>query len=336
MDKIDFVIPWVDGNDPDWMAEKNKYSKEDTKIDSLVNRYRDWDTLKYLFRSIELYTPWVNKIHFVTWGHVPNWLNTNNEKINIVRHEDYIPKRYLPVFSSHPIELNLHRIPGISEKFVYFNDDYILLNKINEEDFFRNGLPCDSGILHIHCEKKNILIHRICNNNVSLINEYFDINNVKKQKINNWFNLKYGIKNNLMNLFLFNCPRFPGFKQYHITTPLTKDAYNELWDKEYEYLDSVCMNKFRNINDVNQWLFREWQLASNKFYPSKRYKQGILIDFDKDDEIKVANECAKIIENSKYKVICINDGNIKEFDTVKDIITQSLEKKFHKKCSMEK
>ena len=27
-DAIDLVIPWVDGNDPEWLAEKNKYRKK--------------------------------------------------------------------------------------------------------------------------------------------------------------------------------------------------------------------------------------------------------------------------------------------------------------------
>ena len=144
------------------------------------------------------------------------------------------------------------------------------------------------------------------------------------------------MKNNLNNMILLRCPRFPGFKQFHITTPLSKQSYNELWEKEYDYLDKVCQNKFRKNNDVNQWLFREWQLASNRFYPSKRYKQGVLIDFDAEDEIKVAKECAEIIEQGKYKIVCINDGNIKDFDKVKEIVMRSLENKFLSKSRYEK
>ena len=89
------------------------------------------------------FAPWVNHIYFVTWGHIPSWLNTDHPKLTVVKHEDYIPKQYLPTFSSHPIELNMHRIRGLSEQFVYFNDDTFIINKMEPEDFFRNGLPRD-------------------------------------------------------------------------------------------------------------------------------------------------------------------------------------------------
>ena len=47
-----------------------------------VNRYRDWNNLRYWFRGVEKFAPWVRKIHFVTWGHIPDWLDTTNPKIN--------------------------------------------------------------------------------------------------------------------------------------------------------------------------------------------------------------------------------------------------------------
>ena len=84
-EKIDFVILWVDGNDPNWLEEKNKYIG--IKGDSNINRFRNCDNLQYLFRGIEKYAPWVNKVFFITWGHLPKWLNTNNEKLEIVKHK---------------------------------------------------------------------------------------------------------------------------------------------------------------------------------------------------------------------------------------------------------
>ena len=110
-------------------------------------RYRDWDTLKYWFRGVEKYAPWVNKIHFVTYGHLPKFLNTNNPKLNIVNHKDFIPKEYLPTFSANPIELNLHRIKDLSEQFVFFNDDMFVINKVKSTDFFKNGKPRDMASL---------------------------------------------------------------------------------------------------------------------------------------------------------------------------------------------
>ena len=96
---IDFVLMWVDGNDPEWQKEKSLY-ESDTNGDKRNIRFRDWDNLQYWFRGVEKYAPWVNKIHFVTWGHLPSWLNTEHPKLNVVKHSDFIPKEFLPTFNS--------------------------------------------------------------------------------------------------------------------------------------------------------------------------------------------------------------------------------------------
>ena len=115
-DKIDFVIPWVDGSDREWQKEKQRYSGNLAQDDRDI-RFRDWGMLKYWFRGVEKYAPWVNNIYFVTCGHLPSWLNTSHPKLKIIRHSDYMPADYLPTFSSHPIELNMHRIKDLSEYF---------------------------------------------------------------------------------------------------------------------------------------------------------------------------------------------------------------------------
>ena len=137
-DKIDFVILWVDGNDEKWLKQKNEYLG--IKGDSNVNRFRDCQNLQYLFRGIEKHAPWVNKIFFITWGHLPKWLDVNNKKLEIVKHEEFIPKEYLPTFNSNVIEMNLFRIKNLSSKFVIFNDDLFILKNLKPEDFFENRI----------------------------------------------------------------------------------------------------------------------------------------------------------------------------------------------------
>ena len=103
---IDIVVTWVDGNDPAWRAEKAKYDKLGTNSTPQGNgacRYRDWSFFRYWFRAIEQYAPWVNMVYFVTWGHVPEWLNVHSPKLKVVRHADFIPSEYLP---STAIRLN--------------------------------------------------------------------------------------------------------------------------------------------------------------------------------------------------------------------------------------
>ena len=172
-DDVDFILPWVDGNDPNWKESFNNYVSG-LDGDKKKCRYRDWDNLKYIFRAFEFFTPWVRKIHLVTWGHLPPWLNLDHEKLSIVRHEDFLSKENIPVFSSHPIEINFHRIPGIAEKFVYFNDDMFLLKKTNKEYFFKKDLPCDVFSLNAITDSK---IAHIKLTNIQVINNNFNKNN---------------------------------------------------------------------------------------------------------------------------------------------------------------
>lgn len=139
---IDFAITWVDGADPEWRSERAKCSPASDE-DGSERRYRDWDLLRYWFRGVEKFAPWVRKIHFITWGHLPEWLNTENPKLHIVKHEDYIPNEFLPTFNSCTIELYLDRIEGLAEHFVYFNDDVFLTAQAKPEMFFSDGKPCD-------------------------------------------------------------------------------------------------------------------------------------------------------------------------------------------------
>ncbi len=142
-DAIDFVIVWVDGQDDRWRKQRAAFQTEISKGDDSEERYRDWGLLRYWFRGAERFAPWVRKIHFVTWGHIPLWLNVNHPKLHIVKHEDYIPKEFLPTFNSHVIEMYLHRIKGLSERFVYFNDDMFMIRPLCQTDFFKGGKPCD-------------------------------------------------------------------------------------------------------------------------------------------------------------------------------------------------
>lgn len=297
---IDFVIIWVDGDDPEWRKEKNKYKSVLTKEeDDSDHRYRDWNNLQYWFRGVEKFCPWVRTIHFVTWGHLPSWLNIDNPRLHIVNHKDYIPSEYLPTFSSHTIELNLHRIEGLSDKFVYFNDDMFIIKSMKETDFFKNGKPCDSAVLNVHCYNMEDMVIMAPFRDIGIINHEFKMRNVIKSNLFGWFNWKYGI-NNIRNIILLSCPRFPGMLQQHLPTSFCKSTFSEVWEKYYGVLDETCKHRFREMTDVNQWLFKEWQIASGNFYP-RTTRIGRNIPAYK---INVAVDC---IKNQKVKMICLND-----------------------------
>ena len=107
-----------------------------TRESSGQARFLDRDELRYSFRSIHLFAPWVRKIHLVTAGQVPDWLDTDHPMVNLVDHRDILPADGLPVFNSHAIETSLHTIDGLSEQFLYFNDDFFLGRPVRPEAFF--------------------------------------------------------------------------------------------------------------------------------------------------------------------------------------------------------
>jgi len=98
-------------------------------------RYRDRDILRYWFRGVEKYANWVHRVYFVTDNQKPSWLNTACPKLEMVDHTDFIPSCYLPTFNANTIELNFHRINGLSEHFVAFNDD-MFINQPVTPDYY--------------------------------------------------------------------------------------------------------------------------------------------------------------------------------------------------------
>ena len=328
---IDFVIIWVDGNDPEWKKEKNKYKGIVTKEeDDSDHRYRDWDNLQYWFRGVERFCPWVKTIHFVTWGHLPEWLNTDEPRLHIVNHKDYIPEKYLPTFSSHTIELNLHRIKGLSENFVYFNDDMFIIKPMNQEDFFVNGKPCDSAVMNVHCYNMEDMVIMAPFRDIGVINHEFEMKEVIKNNLKGWFNLKYGI-NNLRNLILLACPRFPGMIQQHLPTSFCKSTFVEVWDKYYDILDETCCHRFREMTDVNQWLFKEWQIASGNFYPRS-------LKIGRNIAAYNINDACKCIHDQEAKMMCLNDTEMdqKEFLECVNKVNKAFDHILPEKSSFEK
>ena len=326
MEKIDFVVTWVDNSDAKWLAVRNEYSPANKKMND-ENRYREYGFLKYWFRAVEKYAPWVNKVFLVTSGHLPKWIDTNHEKLVHIKHEDYIPTEYLPTFNSNVIELNLHRIPELSNHFVLFNDDLFLNSPTKPNDFFYKGLPKDFGI-YSFCIPW-LEFSSIEFNNVKTINKHFPNRRDMWENWNKYFNLGYGLTQ-FRTLLTFPWPHVTGYFNAHLTTSILKKNMFILWEKESELLDQVSKHKFREITDVNQWLISHWQVESNEFYPQKK-KFGKLRYIDNYEPI--INDLKK----EKYKVLCINDQTDMNIDTEKaaEVILKEFEAKFPEKSSYE-
>lgn len=136
--KFDVVYTWVDGDDPEYIQKCNRYANK--KRDLNPERYRDnLHLLKYSIRSLSSFFDQYNHLYLVTTRpQKPDWINLNHPKITLVHHDEFIPEKYLPTFSSNVIESFLHLIPGLSEHFLYMNDDYLFGDDVRMETFYRN------------------------------------------------------------------------------------------------------------------------------------------------------------------------------------------------------
>jgi len=136
---IDYVIPFVDDSDAEWIKVFEKYT--DDILDG--GRWRDWGILKYQIMSVERYMPWVDRIIIVLSigaSQIPKWLDLSNHKIKIVYDYEFMPNELLPVFNSNAIELYFPRIKGLSEQYLTACDDYLLLRPFKQSEFFtKNG-----------------------------------------------------------------------------------------------------------------------------------------------------------------------------------------------------
>jgi hypothetical protein len=141
---VDVVYTWVDGSVPAFQAALRRHaSAELAEADSgiaCLYRYRNNGELRFSLRSLLSFAPWVRRIHILTNGQVPSWLNSSHPRVHLVTHAEVFPDpEVLPTFNSNAIEMCLHRIPGLSRHFIYFNDDVFLGRAVRESDFFLPG-----------------------------------------------------------------------------------------------------------------------------------------------------------------------------------------------------
>lgn len=313
MEKIDFVLPWVDGSDPVWRAEKQKWevlskgemnALDDANLDC---RYRDDGLLRYWFRGVEKFTPWVNRIHFVTCGQKPDWLDETHPKLDMVKHGDYIPSRYLPTFNSNTIELNYHRITNLAEKFVLFNDDTFLSQPVNEDYFFKDGQP----VLDTNLRYTNTIGYnnwsRVLFNDYCVLNSSFDTEASVRKNRRKWFSVKeLGCKRASRNFLCYMANRTLPVSAYgHVALPHLKTSFVELWEKHPTILEQSSIRKFRSDDQVNQWLLCAWNQAKGCFYPAIGKRRGGCFEVD----LESVDWICELIRDQSVPQICVNDSS---------------------------
>jgi len=318
--EIDFVVTWVDMDDPSWKGELSRYSG---KIDNTVNelseaRFRDNGLLKYWFRGVEKFAPWVRKVHFVTSGQKPSWLNANHPKLNLVSHKDYIPEQYLPVFNSNLIEIYMHKIPDLSEQFVYFNDDFFITNHLSPERFFEDGLPKDIAAFRTNTGLSQY--EKMLKNNIRLINKHFDKKEVFKNDSWKWLEPSYGKRARLNHLLKYY-NKFITLRTPHNAQPFLKSTFEDVWKHCEKELKEMSTHRFRSNKDYTPELFKTWQICSSNFIPYNTYQDTKMFPL----MIK-SKKAIKAVREQSYSLVCLNDNvHIRNYQQTHENLKKSFE-----------
>src|SRR5699024_152360 len=141
-------------------------------------------------------------------------------------------------------------------------------------------------------------------NRIYLINDYFDKRESVKDNFFKWYNINAG-RFLIKTLALIPWKYFTGFQDMHLPSPYLKSTFEELWKKEYDFLDLASTYKFRDSRGLNQNVFKYWQFASGNFQPGKELGKYYNLGLEYEQAIKSIRE-------QRHKLICLNDSDLIE------------------------
>ena len=223
--EVDIVYTWVNDKEEEWLKKKKQFSSHDAACTGSADqaRFENHNELYYSVLSVKNFLPWVRNIYIVTDNQRPDWLGDDGN-IFIVDHHDIIDAQYLPTFNSHVIEANLHKIEGLAEHFIYFNDDVMVAKPLDKEHFFRKN-----GLASVFASKKSL--KEMTAKGVSTATL------IASKNSNKILMKKYGA--------------YIDTPLVHTYVPLIKTDFNECWSENAEIIHSFLANRYRSSNDLN-------------------------------------------------------------------------------------
>ena len=291
---MDVVITYVDGNDPLWKSDYAKYS--DTPV--LEKRFRDWGTLRYLLRGVEKHMPFVSNVFLVVSheSQVPQWIDKN--VVRVVLHKDFIPETLLPTFNCNPIEMHLHNIEGLSEEYIYFNDDLFPVADSRPEDFYRDGKAVLGFSRHLFAGG---MFKQICRNS------------------------------DRMARWLLSVPdSFCFLRPQHSCQPMFRSVCSKVYDSlKDEILTS--MTRTRTAANMNQYLYLDYA-----FYSGKMISERISCKHF-SAAVTSPSRLRRFIRKPYRKFLCINDVRLGEqkFNQMQSAVIKAFEERFPQKSRFE-
>ena len=292
---MDIVITYVNGLDPVWQKDYEHY----TNTPILEKRFRDWGTLQYLFRGIAENMPFIRKVHLIVSGEsqVPEWVN--REEVNVVLHSDIIPAEFMPTFNSNTIEVCMHRIEGLDEEYLYFNDDMFPMCPCEPTDFFRGG----KGVIGM---SRHLLAHdmykKICRNSDRLARKAVS----KPRRC--WF-----------------------LRPQHICSPMLRSECEALFGMVEPQI-RASMTRVRTEDNLTQYLYLDYMFLRGRIIAERISKKHFSLAVASPEKLK------NFIANPSRKMTCINDVALSDerYTSLRSTLIEAFEKRFPTKSKFEK
>lgn len=295
---IDLLITYVNGSDNTWIKDFIRTTKTHNPT---ATRFRSWGTLRYLFRGIAAYMPFIRDVVLIVSGptQVPVWLDT--KKVRIVYHDEFIPKEYLPTFNSCTIESFFWNIKGLSDRVIYFNDDMFPIFPMTEDDFFTEDVPHIKFIDLRTYYNKNIFDCQ-CRSGIDLITNALGIPGIPAGKM---------------------------FRPWHISTAITKQGFEYIRDMCAETI-AKSVSKLRATQNVNQYIYAYYYYFTNNYIDD-----SVSYTYFEITDKSLKDICNEILDGS-HKMVCLNDSDkLKDYARVRYLLQNAMARKFPDPCKYE-
>lgn len=308
---VDLVMTWVNGSDPAWLERKRAalvaLHRAPDDASASERLYRDNGELRYALRSIERNAAWFRTLYLVTDDQVPDWLDTGNPRLRVVSHRELFAEvGHRHVFNSHAIAARLHHLPGLSDRYIYLNDDIFFARPTTPDLFFhangvakfflsRSTLPSTQA----HDAPEHEQARR---NSAQLVEREFGV----------------AVTNNF----------------FHAPVAQRGDVLADLEHRFPEVFAQTWRSQFRSADDleVNGWLHHYWAFCTGRAVPA-----GIRYDYFRaaadEDTLR---RMARLLDRRDYDVFCVNDDDEATEEQRRANVVEYLESYFPTPSSFEK
>lgn len=287
--------------DPQWQRDLDYVRKYHEEAANEV-RYRSWGTEELLIRCIRKNMPWIRDIIIILAreSQVQGWMKslpprTKEPRVRVVFHKEFIPEEQLPTFNSRAIEMYLHRIPGLSDYFIYGNDDMFPIGALKEEEFFRAAagtgpdmVPCLEWKM-MPCNSASSF-HQACMNGINFVGREFG-----RHYTTEWMHLGHNI------------------------IPMKKATCERFWQQhKKEMAESVT--RFRLAKNFNQYIYSWWQIMACEYVEYSAPHRYVSTKSDINEIVTAIREAEGLL--------CINDNEgISDITNLAAIVRNEIAKR---------